>query len=260
MGQASPPRAGRGAGPRRVPVRPALFTSTSSRFSSRRTAWAKARTEASELVSSRRSSTAGLPVAARISSTAAWPRSRLRHARMVRAFLRARSRATHLPIPAGHGAGAGLVPAWALWRGEPRGSVPAASRAHARRLRCCQEPGAEPRAPQPWSRGHQRGAEMGRQPWAAGSAGRGGTERDGDGAGRCGKEPRVADRRSSLGARLEHAAQTWSPSPHVALWQPCAVQRGPGGSSLGARQCGGRLAAWRPAGTGGTVLALAVSH
>lgn len=53
----------------------------------------------------------------------------------------------------------------------------------------------------------------------------------------------MADRRGSLGARLEHAAQTWSLSPHVALWQPCAVQRGPGGSSLGARQCGGRLAA-----------------
>lgn len=228
MGQASPPRAGWGAGPRRVPVRPALFTSTSSRFSSRRTAWAKARTEASELVSSRRSSTAGLPVAARISSTAAWPRSRLRHARMVRAFLRARSRATHLPIPAGHGAGAGLVPAWALWRGEPRGSVPAASRARARRLRCCQEPGAELRAPQPWSRGHQRGAEMGpaalgrRQCRAGGLSGMGMGQ---DGAGRS-QGWQIAAARSGLAwstqHRRGHRAHTWPCGSPV----PCRGGRG----------------------------------
>ena len=125
MGSQTPARAGTGAAdarpsPQCVPVRPALFTSTSSRFSSRSTAWAKARTVARELVSSSRSSTAGLPVAARISSTAAWPRSRLRHARMVRAFLRARSRATHLPIPAAHRAGTG----WSPRRGVPGGLCP----------------------------------------------------------------------------------------------------------------------------------------
>lgn len=111
-------RGGTAAGRRRargVPVTPALFTSTSRRFSSRSTSRAKARTEASELLSSRRSTTLGLPVAARISSAAAWPRSRLRHARMVRAFLRARSMATHFPIPVTHSAGA---------HSQPVGSVP----------------------------------------------------------------------------------------------------------------------------------------
>lgn len=59
-----------------------------------------------------------------------------------------------------------------------------------------------------------------------------GAERDGDGAGRGGKEPGVADRCSSVRARLEHAAQTWSPSPRVALWQPRAVREQPRGEAV----------------------------
>lgn len=103
---------------RRPPAMPALLTKRWRRRSSCRSRRAQSRTEARERRSRRRRCTSGLPVALRISSRAARPFAGSRQARRVRAPRRARSSATHLPIPAKTGRGRIGTGVGGRWAGE----------------------------------------------------------------------------------------------------------------------------------------------